>query len=220
MTRRTTMLPLLVALLLGTIGWAGGVTTAYAGGPTSVLLANPRLERSNALYYSDSAYDQLASAVGEGAGGASGPPPGINSAKNEVRLTWLIHDMRIWRIDRVYLTPDDGIWVETVTELNGDGDVFDQPASWHRAKDDQALTALLTAAGMLGGADSRPSGAPASTTPAADTTFGAATTSAPARSLPLVPVAALGGLVIGALGTLLLLRRPRAAADPRVTLSG
>ena len=216
MTRRTPTLILLVALLLGTIAWAGSITPAYAGGPTSVLLANPDLKRSNALYYTDSAYDQLASAVGEGAG-ASGLPPGINPAKNEVRLTWLIHDMRIWRIDRVYLTRNHGIWVETVTGLNGDGDVFDQPASWHRAKDDQVLTALLTAAGMLGSTDSRPSGASA---PAAETTSGAATASAPARSLPLVPVAALGGLVIGALGTLLLLRRPRAAADPRVTLSG
>ena len=49
MIRRTPTLILLVALLLGTIGWAGSATTAYAGGPTSVLVTNPGLGRANAL---------------------------------------------------------------------------------------------------------------------------------------------------------------------------
>ena len=214
MTRRTPTLILLVALLLGTIGWAGSATTAYAGGPTSVLLTNPGLGRANALYIAHSDYDRLYAAVGGEATGDGEAPSSLGSGREEVRLTWLIHDVRIWRVDRVHVTRQDGIWVETVTELTGNGDVFDRPSRWHRPQDDQALTGLLAAAGLLG-ADSVPSNPSNSDDPSRVTAASSTSTR------PMAPIVAAGvsGLVIGAVGSLLLRRRP-AVDRPRVTLSG
>ena len=220
MTRRTTILPLLVALLLGAIGWAIATPAAYAGGPTSVLMTNPGLGRASAFHINNPNYDRLYAAVGEDVTGPEQPPSGLGSSADEVRLTWLIHDMQIWRIDRVHLTGEDGIWLETVTELAGTGDVFDRPARWHRPKNDKALTALLTSAGLLGAAGPAPSTA----TQPDDSSRVTAAASAPRPDLVPIVAAALGGLVLGAVGSLLLRRRPngrRPTADrPRVTLTG
>jgi hypothetical protein len=206
MTRRTPILLTLVALLLGAIGWASTTPTAHAGGPTSVLLTNPALERATARYVTDPDYDRLSAAVGEGSTGDVKPPSTNNSnfGENEVRLTWLIHDMNIWRIDRVHLTRNDGIWVETVADLTGDRDLFDRPARWHRPGDEKALTTLLTGAGLLG-ADQAPSGPTIS-----QDTSSATTAASPAPSQPVAPIVggAIGGLVVGVAGSLLLRRRP------------
>jgi hypothetical protein len=213
MTRRTRTL-FLLALLLGTIGWAGIATTAYAGGPTSVLMTNPGAGRASALYFADPDYDRLRAAVGDSATGDPAPPSGVRSGEEEVRLTWLIHDMRIWRIDRVHLTRQDGIWVETVVEPNGDGDVFDRPSRWHRANDEQTLTLLLASAGLVS-VDSTPSDPSNPNDPSRVT----AASSPPSPAVVPIVAAAAGGLVIGAVGSLLLRRRP-AVDRPRVTLSG
>jgi hypothetical protein len=227
MTRRTTILPLLVAMLLGAIGWAIATPAAYAGGPTSVLMTNPGLGRAAALHIDNPAYNRLDAAVGAEATGEANPPSGLRSGDEEVRLTWLIHDMQIWKIDRVHLTSHDGIWVETVVDLTGHRDVFERPSFWHRAHDDKALTAVLSAAGLLGARAQPPGDTPASTTPplgdgapAADGTSAAATVTAPGQPMIAIVAAALSGLVIGAAGSLLLLRRRPAAHRPRVTLSG
>jgi hypothetical protein len=214
MTRRTTVLPLLVALLLGAIGWASASQAAYAGGPTSVLMTNPNLGRATALHVQNPDYDRLYAAVGEEVTGPEQPPTGVGSS-DEVRLTWLIHDMQIWRIDRVHLTPDDGIWLETVINFTDSGDVFDRPARWHRPKDGHTLTVLLSTAGLLvaGPAPSTasdPGGSPQLTEAA----------SAPAQPVAPILGAAIGGLLIGSAGSLLLRRRRPAADRPRVTLTG
>ena len=205
----------LLTALLGLTGWAGTAGSAYAGGPTSVLLVNTDRARVHALYLTDAAYDRLAAAVGD-ADGASTPPPGVaEGVKDVVKLTWLIHDVTVWRLDRVMLTRNDGIWIKTALKLPEDDDT----ARWHRAHDDQALTALLSAAGLLGKQAQPPGDSPASTTPAvADGTSAAATVAAPGRPILGIVAAGLGGLVVGALGALML--RPRAARAPRVTLSG
>ena len=208
MNRRTIILPLLVAMLLGAIGWAIATPAAHAGGPTSVLMTNPESGRASALHTANADYDRLFAAVGEATGDLQ-PPSGMRSGEEEVRLTWLIHDMRIWRIDRVHLAGHDGIWLETVTELTGEGDPFDQPSRWHRAKDDQALTALLADAGLLG-ADSAP------TNPSSPDVTAA---SAPAQPVLPIVAAAVGGLAVGVVSSLLLRRRP-AVDRPRVTMSG
>jgi hypothetical protein len=218
MTRRTIVLPLLIALLLGALGWASVTPTAHAGGPTSVLMTNPNLGRATALHIQNPDYDRLFAAVGEQVTGPEQPPSGVGSS-DEVRLTWLIHDMQIWRIDRVHLTGGDGIWLETVIDITDSGDVFDRPARWHRAKDDKVLTALLTNAGLLG-TDPVSSSAPKPI----DTSHPTAASSAPAQPTSPIVAAAFGGLVLGAAGSLLLRRRPtgrRPGADqPRVTLTG
>jgi hypothetical protein len=225
MTRHTRTL-FLLALLLGAIGWASNATTASAGGPTSVLLTNPGAERANALYVGNQNYDRLLDAVGTEARGDSKRPPGVASDDDDaVRLTWLVHDTRVWRIDTVHLTSDDGIWVGTYVDLTGDGDLYDQPARWYRPKDDKALTKLLTRLGLLG-TDAEPSTAPSKAPPpslapgpAESAATAAAASSTPGQPLPVVLAAGLGGLIIGTVGTLLL-RRPRNGTVPRVTPSG
>ena len=141
--------------------------------------------------------------------------------KDEVKLTWLVHDVTVWRLDRVVLTRNDGIWIETALTLPEDN----HTGRWHRAHDDQALTALLSAAGLLGKQAQRPGDSPASTTPAVaegttaeDGTAAAAADTAPGQPILGIVAAGLGGLVVGALGALML--RPRAGRAPRVTLSG
>jgi hypothetical protein len=211
---RRILLVLLIALLSLT-GWASTAGSAYAGGPTSVLLVNTDRARVHALYINDAVYDRLAAAVGD-ADGASTPPAGVaEGLKDQVKLTWLIHDVTVWRLDRVILTRNDGIWIETALKLPEDDDT----ARWHRAHDDQALTALLSAAGLLGKRAEPPGDSPASTTPAvADGPAAAAADTAPGRPILGIVAAGLVGLVVGALGAVML--RPRAARTPRVTLSG
>jgi hypothetical protein len=221
MTRRRTVLPLLVALLLGAIGWTFTSSAAHAGGPTSVLMTNPGLGRASALHVENPDYARLSAAVGDDvATGDLGAPGGLNpGAGQELRLTWLIHDMQIWRIDRLHLTGHDGIWVETIEDLTASGDVFDRPARWHRPKDDRTLVALLADAGLLG-TDPTPS-SPASPDSTADATAAptTATSATPSQPAGAIVGAAIGGLAVGAAGSLLF-RRRRTVDGPKVTLTG
>jgi hypothetical protein len=210
MNLRRVLLALLLAL------FAGGVAapTAYAGGPTSVLMSNPDQQRAAAAYYSDALYEELADAVGEGPTGANAAPDGLAAGGGEdVRLTWLIHDVQIWRIDRIHLTSANGMWIETVVDL-GERNVWDAPAHWHRPADESALVAALSTAGLLGDSGPAPTEAPAAGTEAA--------VPAPVSPVPGLAVAALAGLVLGVAGTLVGVRtRLRTLVDaPRVTLSG
>jgi hypothetical protein len=221
----------LLTALLGLTGWAGAAGSAYAGGPTSVLLANTGSARVHALYTTDAAYNRLFAAVGDAKVGESTEPPWVpEGVKDAVTLTWLVHDVTVWRVDRVVLTRNDGIWVGTAVDVTGEGNINTRPSRWRRPEDDKALTAVLSAVGLLGErakprGDSPTSTAPTSTTPAstappstADDTSAAATVTAPGRPMLAIVAAGLGGLAIGALGALLL--RARTTRADRVTLTG
>jgi hypothetical protein len=220
--RRRTALVTLIALLAA-VGWFAAAQPASAGGPTSVLLANPQAGRVAALYHTDKAYNRLADAVGA-FGSETGPtdkPAAVtDDFTGEIRLTWLIHDMSIWRIDRVHATTEDGIWVQTVVRSDG-GDVFDQPGTWHRPVDPKALTATLHDAGLMKtstGEDDDPSMASSvPSSPAAVTNATSPSDVTPSGGL--VAAAGVAGLVIGAAGTTLL-RRARAGARDRSVLNG
>ena len=69
MSPRKIVRGLLAALLAGA-AWAGTAGLAYAGGPTSVLIASPTAQRAAGLYYTESRYEELAQAIG---GGATSP---------------------------------------------------------------------------------------------------------------------------------------------------
>jgi hypothetical protein len=136
---------------------------AWAGGPTSVLLVSPTNERVAAIYTADPAYTELETLLADPGGPVIGPPE--DGAGQYVTATWLIHDVSIWRIDRIFLDRTDGIRV--VTRIaDGTSEPADLSAglwpgesggpgvSWHRPTDQDALITLLDRLGLLGPAAS------------------------------------------------------------------
>jgi hypothetical protein len=127
----------------------------------------------------------------------------------------MVHDVSVWRIDGIYITRSDGIWVNTVT-----GNLGDQPGRWHRPSNDAALLAVLKSAGippsnaaLEGDSSLQASPAAASTAVAAS---GPNPPQTPARTVAVVAV--LAGLVLGAAGLMLL--RARHANRERFVLRG
>lgn len=148
-----------VGAVLAAVGLAVLVTpgTAAAGGPTSVLLACPQHDRAAALYTGDPAYERLLELVGEQPVADPAPPP-ADSGTTYVTLTWLVHDVGVWRVDRAFLDTSQGAWL--VTETTGDtatppgGDLWPgqrggPTAVWHRPSDPDALLALFGELGLL-----------------------------------------------------------------------
>jgi hypothetical protein len=132
--------------------------TAWAGGPTSVLLASPQTDRAAALYDRDPAYQQLGDLLGSDPQPDPAPPPPDNGT-TYVTVTWLIHDVDVWRIDRVFLDTSTGPWVVTqqadgVSTTAVSTDLWPNQrggpdAIWHRPGDPGALLALFTDLGLL-----------------------------------------------------------------------
>jgi hypothetical protein len=182
----------LTGLLLAIAWVCSSVDAAWAGGPTSVIMVNPGSGQAAALHTSDVRYERLVEAVRayHPPTGSTSRPAGVTDCSGcEIRLTWLIHDMRIWRIDRVHLTPGDGIWLESVSDESGSTDPFEQTGTWQRPHDPTALLALLRATGVAS-----TDGEPAEDTGAAAATD-LATTSGGIASPPLGLVAVGAGLL-------------------------
>jgi hypothetical protein len=178
LTIRATVIAVLMALVLS---WS---LPASAGGPTSALLSVPGAGRTASLYYTDAAYDELSRLVG--AGGATGSVDGSgrdHASGTGVTVTWLIHDVTPWRLDRIYLGADGGPWIAT-QEMGESGSIWDSPVVWHRPPSGKELSALLDRLGMGAGTPA-PGAAPEE--PAAD------------EDGPAGPWWGLGGLVAGAL---------------------
>lgn len=222
----------LAGLLLIMTGIWSTAGRAWAGGPTSVIIVSPTTGQAAALHTSNPRYQQLVEAVGayDSPTGPTTPPAKVpaDCFGCEIRLTWLIHDMSVWRIDRVYLTTDDGIWMASVSNSEG-GDLNERTARWQRPHDAKALLALLDSSGVTA-EDSSP--APTDAAPTEPSPTGvAATNRAPTNpastdaastgnaGTPLGLVA-LGsgtvGVLIGLIGSRLIRRRSRA---DRVVLS-
>jgi hypothetical protein len=143
--------------------------TAWAGGPTSVLLVSPSTERAAAVYTSDPVYAELDALLAAPGAGVVGEPP--EGPGQYVTLTWLVHDVSIWRIDRVFLDPVDGMRV--VSRTSGEnptgnpadlseglwpGESGGPATSWYRPLDQGALAALFDRLGLLDPAVPDPSG--------------------------------------------------------------
>jgi hypothetical protein len=126
---------------------------AWAGGPTSVLLASPTSDQATGLYYSDPEYDQLMALLDPAPGAATGPADAGYGAE-QVNVTWMIHDVSVWRVDRILLDAAGGAWISTYDTL-GEGSTGtpgpgEPGETGHPATDPQALRALLTDLGLLG----------------------------------------------------------------------
>ena len=126
---------------------------ASAGGPTSVLLVEPDTRNAASLYYVDADYQALAGLVGADKGSGVAGTVDRSGSTHEfgsgITLTWLIHDVAVWRVDRVFVEAKGGPWIATQSDIDDAGiSVFDSPVVWHTAADGPALTALLEQVGF------------------------------------------------------------------------
>jgi hypothetical protein len=137
-----------LTLILLTLLVAG---PAQAGGPTSVLLVVPGTGQTASLYYSQADYEALAALVGAFGESASTGKVDRSGATHEfgtgVTLTWLIHDVQVWRVDRVYVGGVGGPWISTQA-TDGSGSIWETPVAWHTATDGQVLMSLLRRLGV------------------------------------------------------------------------
>jgi hypothetical protein len=216
MSPRKIVRGLLTALLAGA-AWAGTAGLAHAGGPTSVLIVNPSAHRATGLYYTDAPYDELARAIGGGGDQPSGSlskPASVDlDGQPGIRLTWMIHDVSVWRTDGIYITRSDGIWISTLIDQES-GNLRDRPGRWHRPQNDAALLAVLKSAGILTSNAAPKGDSSLQASPAAASTAVAAGSPNPPQTPTgaVAVVAALAGLVLGA--AVLMLRRTRPANRP------
>lgn len=223
----------LASILVGLSAlWA---PVAHAGGPTSVLLAAPSQSQVTALHHSEAVYDQLRDQVGAIATPGEGPEvenstePYQGAFNLQVRLTWMIHDMQVWRQDIIHLDTPGG-WVIETRELSSDG-TLSKPR-FHRPTDRAALQAVLTRVGIntdidaaLGHRRDHPKD-PESPHPSSTPAAGAEVDRSGSLGDPGTTSAALigvgfGGLIIGAVGYHLIDRRRRDRGEPdRIELHG
>ncbi|WP_428952754.1 hypothetical protein [Streptomyces sp. cg35] len=168
-----------LAAALVMVLWSG--SQALAGGPTSVLVVSPESKQSASLYFSDKEYGRLSSLLGEPGEGQEKVPPGLGvGAGRQLNMTWLLHDVQPWRVDRVYPdTPGSKeVWIHTSTDIPEKFSGY-----WHTAQKPDELRSLLHRLGVMG--KRAPGGAPPvfpsseiSGTPAAAAPGAAATASA------------------------------------------
>lgn len=194
--------------------------SASAGGPTSVLLVVPGEGRTASLYTSQPEYQELLDLVGGPGGAPSGTPGGGPPAPSMtgVTLTWLIHDIMVWRVDRVHRGPGGAAWIETQQDLSGSGAVG--TPVWHTAARGEQLFALLDRLGVDPDHAPYPGAAPTASTAAA-----AMPSSAPGRTPGRAPGWAPGwawawswpAAALLGLGAGVALTRPRHHPVPPVT---
>ena len=197
----------LIAALLGVAALAAA--PAAAGGPTSALLSIPGTGNTASLYYTDPEYDALADLVGVSQpSGTFDTELGTHESGPGITITWLIHDVDPWRVDRVYLGGEDGPWISTQM-ASGNHSIWESPVRWHQPQDGARLARLLDGLGLS---------AAASENTDVEGVAGASeqdTTTAPAAEPAAAPTTgpgwlgragwALGGLVGGLAGGALLM---------------
>jgi hypothetical protein len=202
---------------------------AQAGGPTSVLLVVPGTGQTASLYYSDDDYNTLAGLVGafgdtaaEGRVDRSGASHEFGAAVN---VAWLIHDVMVYRVDRIYLAADHGPWIATQTDVSRSGNIWNSPVVWHTASGGPSLASLVDKLGV------RPSGLTTGSTAAKG--GGMAPSSAPSTAPAAAPKQSatkptnssipgwsgllwgLGGLALGVAVTVIAMRRS-SSSWPRI----
>lgn len=209
-----TALPRIVLCVIGFVLVL--VAPAYAGGPTSAILSVPGEGKTASIYYTDPEYDQLGQLLGTTNGtGVSGKVDNSGQGHESgpgVTVTWLIHDVDPWRIDRIFINAEGGPWVSTQVMTGGSGSIWDSPVVWHQPTSGKELAMLLDELGV-GDAGLPESAAPAAVVPPAEEPA----TPEPATGSSTVSGMwwGLGGLVGGALLALGWMRlRPNREEEP------
>ncbi|MEV5931471.1 hypothetical protein ACIQCD_22800 [Streptomyces sp. NPDC093250] len=132
-----------------------GASPALAGGPTSVLVVSPESEETASLYYADKGYatlERLLGPVGEGT--RERPLEAVSASARMINVTWLVHDVTPWRVDRVFLGEmGQDVWIHTASRFHESPNGL-----WHRAKDASNVHKFLYELGVMG----KTTGSPAS----------------------------------------------------------
>ncbi|MGS0684358.1 hypothetical protein ACVBEQ_04210 [Nakamurella sp. GG22] len=214
-----------VVLLLG-IGSMLSTGTASAGGPTSALLVSPSAEYATGVYYSDPEYGLLQELLAEPSSGAASTASDVSQTGSDyVTVTWLMHDITVWRIDRVFLPPKGEPSIVTQEMWDSAGNATgmypsedgNATARHHRSPDPAALISLLQKLGLVDSdsfsavAEFVP--AAADSAPAAGETAGQHATLEPAGTATAAGWWLLGGLVAGIAGCALTVRCVPAVRD-------
>lgn len=191
---------ILRALIAAAVSVVALAAPASAGGPTSAILSVPGEGKTASLYYTDEEYAALARLIGaEGLGvpGSTDDSGQSHESGAGVTVTWLIHDVEPWRVDRIYPNAEGGPWVATQVTDSETGSIWDSPVVWHQPTSGKELSMLLDQ--LLEGKAAAPAPSVPDTEPPA-----AAPAAAPAASAATVSGAwwALGGLAGGVLLTL------------------
>jgi hypothetical protein len=206
------LLAALLAVVTGALTALGVVLAApsSAGGPTSVLLVNPDTGRVAALYTSDPRYQRLSDLVGASFGVSSPSPQptasgsgGYLVGSGGINVTWLVHDVQVWRVDRILVDGAGHVSVATQQDESG-GSIWDVQPVTHAPSDARALLALLDGLGLR--APGSPAAAPSSAaapSPAPAARPVAAAGAPQAASAPGTATAALWALAGAALGAAL-----------------
>jgi len=197
---RALLVALIAALL--TAGTVAVAAPSSAGGPTSVLLVDSATGRATALYATDPRYQRLSDLLDA----LAAPPASIEPAprtgagnslvdSGAINVTWLLHDVQVWRVDRIYVDGDAAV-IASQSDLSG-GSILEAEPVWHHPSNPKDLARLLNDLG-LGAPGAPPSAVPSpaiSTAPAAVEQAQNAATTASGTTGPFWGVA---GAVVGA----------------------
>ncbi|MFE0625419.1 hypothetical protein ACFW3D_00450 [Streptomyces sp. NPDC058864] len=142
------------------VTWAGVTVTAFAaviggsgpaaaGGPTSVMLVAPASGKAAGVYTSSPDYRELEQSIGDGP--AQKAPKSLTDVMDDrhrqVTLTWLVHDVSVWKVDHVYPDGPGGAWVHSLSPAEtGPPD----EGVWRKAARSEDLRRLLGRLGLMG----------------------------------------------------------------------
>ncbi len=143
--RRLTAAAAALTAALALIVWAA--SPASAGGPTSVLVVSPESQETASAYCSDKAYSELERLLGPvGKGTRERPPEAVSASARRFNVTWLVHDVTPWRVDRVFMAEaGQDAWIHTAERFNESPNGL-----WHRAEDPTHLYKVLYSLGVMG----------------------------------------------------------------------
>jgi hypothetical protein len=200
---------------------------AKGGGPTSVLLASPTQALAGGLYHTDPRYAELESLL-HGAGAVRderAARPADLAMADYLNITWMVHDVHVWRTDTLVLDAPGGPWISTrLAEADGTVPIDE---SWRALRDGHRIRELVASVLTNRPAPTErqersdvPSQDDADTVPAQTRTRAAAPASSPWISLSgwrwAVPGLVLGLLIAGLAGaTTQALWRPARPAPAR-----
>ncbi len=143
--RRLTAAAAALTAALALIVWAA--SPASAGGPTSVLVVSPESQETASAYCSDKAYSELERLLGPvGKGTRERPSEAVSASARRFNVTWLVHDVTPWRVDRVFMAEaGQDAWIHTAERFNESPNGL-----WHRAEDPTHLYKVLYSLGVMG----------------------------------------------------------------------